>query len=86
MTTLIRPQIFLKGARTLILARGSAAKDVGAVRFQVRGYRCTPSTFFPFLSRFLIPLQEFGIVVVGQDDKTAIHHKVAARAMCFFAK
>ncbi|KAG2121460.1 hypothetical protein DEU56DRAFT_918213 [Suillus clintonianus] len=30
------------------------------------------------------PLQEFGIDIIGEDNKTTIHHKVAARVMCVF--
>ncbi|KAG2153245.1 hypothetical protein DEU56DRAFT_955177 [Suillus clintonianus] len=30
------------------------------------------------------PLQEFGINIIGEDNKTIIHHKVAARVMCVF--
>jgi len=29
-------------------------------------------------------LQEFGIDIVGEDNKTIIHHKVAARVVCVF--
>jgi hypothetical protein len=28
--------------------------------------------------------QEFGIDIIGEDNKTTIHHKVAARVMCVF--
>ncbi|KAG1785319.1 SMAD/FHA domain-containing protein, partial [Suillus plorans] len=27
---------------------------------------------------------EFGIDIIGEDNKTTIHHKVAARVMCVF--
>jgi hypothetical protein len=30
------------------------------------------------------PSQEFGIDIIGEDNKTTIHHKVAARVMCVF--
>jgi len=30
------------------------------------------------------PWQEFGIDIIGEDNKTTIHHKVAARVMCVF--
>ncbi|KIY72964.1 SMAD/FHA domain-containing protein [Cylindrobasidium torrendii FP15055 ss-10] len=29
---------------------------------------------------------EFGIDIVGEDNKTIVHHKVAARAMCIFSE
>lgn len=34
---------------------------------------------------FLRP-QEFGIDIVGEDNKTIIHHKVAARVVCVFTE
>ena len=33
----------------------------------------------------LSSLQEFGIDIVGEDNTTIIHHKVAARAVCVFS-
>jgi hypothetical protein len=30
--------------------------------------------------------QEFGIDIVGEDNKTIIHHKVAARVVCVFSE
>jgi hypothetical protein len=32
------------------------------------------------------PRQEFGIDIVGEDNKTVIHHKVAARIVCVFSE
>lgn len=32
------------------------------------------------------PNQEFGIDIIGEDNKTTIHHKVAARVMCVFTE
>lgn len=34
--------------------------------------------------RTLPPNQEFGIDIVGEDNKTIVHHKVAARVVCVF--
>ena len=34
----------------------------------------------------IIPLQEFGIDIVGEDNKTIIHHKVAARVLCVLSE
>jgi hypothetical protein len=31
-------------------------------------------------------LKEFGIDIVGEDNKTVIHHKVAARVVCVFSE
>lgn len=39
----------------------------------------------PWLKR-LNPCQEFGIDIVGEDNKTIIHHKVAARVTCVFTE
>jgi hypothetical protein len=33
-----------------------------------------------------LPFQEFGIDIVGEDNKTIIHHKVAARVVCVFTE
>ena len=30
--------------------------------------------------------QEFGIDIVGEDNKTIVHHKVAAKVMCIFSE
>lgn len=30
--------------------------------------------------------QEFGIDIIGEDNKTTIHHKVAARVLCVFSE
>jgi hypothetical protein len=30
--------------------------------------------------------QEFGIDIIGEDNKTTIHHKVAARVLCVFTE
>lgn len=41
----------------------------------------------PFLPLQRVPNcnQEFGIDIVGEDNKTIIHHKVAARVVCVFS-
>lgn len=31
-------------------------------------------------------LQEFGIDIIGEDNKTVVHHKVAARVVCVFTE
>ena len=38
-----------------------------------------------FVSRPSSP-QEFGIDIVGEDNKTIVHHKVAARVVCVFTE
>lgn len=35
--------------------------------------------------RVPIRIQEFGIDIVGEDNKTIVHHKVAARVVCVFS-
>ncbi|KIM91800.1 hypothetical protein PILCRDRAFT_55877, partial [Piloderma croceum F 1598] len=35
---------------------------------------------------FLYSILEFGIDIVGEDNKTIIHHKVAARVVCVFSE
>lgn len=37
------------------------------------------------LQLILLP-QEFGIDIVGEDNKTIVHHKVAARVVCIFTE
>ena len=40
----------------------------------------------PLASPALPPSQEFGIDIVGEDNKTIVHHKVAARVVCVFTE
>jgi hypothetical protein len=42
------------------------------------------SNTIPFHTTHLPYSQEFGIDIIGEDNKTTIHHKVAARVMCVF--
>ena len=41
---------------------------------------------FTFCILALTMLKEFGIDIVGEDNKTIIHHKVAARVVCVFSE
>ena len=95
LTSTTRHQDLHKGRQKLKrhLHQWRAAQPRGArvraVRAQDRRHRrtCRTSSYdAPRAPCLTLHPQEFGIDIVGEDNKTIVHHKVAARVVCVFTE
>ena len=86
-----RSQIFIKDVKssngTFINGERLSPEGVESEPFELKNDDIVvrhPS--FPISFPLNRPPQEFGIDIIGEDNKTTIHHKVAARVLCVFTE